>query len=102
MKCTVLMTISAVALLGWISTAQAAGDVQAGKAKAATCAACHGANGQGVAPNPPLAGKKEDQLLQAMNDYKSGKRDNAVMKGMVSSLSDQDMANLAAYYASLK
>ncbi len=102
MKRTLLTTIGAVALLGFISTAQAAGDAQAGKAKAATCVACHGANGQGVAPNPPLAGKKEDQLLQAMNDYKSGKRDNAVMKGMVSSLSDQDMTNLAAYYASLK
>jgi len=102
MKRTLLTTIGAVVLLGFINTAQAAGDAQAGKAKAATCVACHGANGQGVAPNPPLAGKKEDQLLQAMNDYKSGKRDNAVMKGMVSSLSDQDMTNLAAYYASLK
>ena len=76
--------------------------MQAGKAKAAACAGCHGANGQGVSPNPALTGKTEDQLLQAMKDYKSGKRDNAIMKGMVSALSDQDMANLAAYYVSLK
>ena len=82
--------------------ADAAGDVQAGKAKAAACAGCHGADGQGVAPNPALAGKKEDQLIQALKDYKSGKRDNAVMKGMASSLSDQDVANVAAYFASLK
>jgi cytochrome c553 len=82
--------------------AQAAGDPQAGKAKATACAACHGANGQGVAPNPALAGKSEDQLSQAMKDYKSGKRDNAIMKGLVAGLSDQDIANLAAYYASLK
>ncbi len=102
MKRTTLAAVAALASLGLIGPAHAAGDVQAGKAKAAACAACHGANGQGVAPNPPLAGKKEDQLIQAMKDYKSGKRDNAVMKGMASSLSDQDIANMAAYYASLK
>jgi cytochrome c553 len=74
----------------------------AGKAKAAACAACHGANGQGMAPNPALAGKSEAQLIQALKDFKSGKRDNAIMKGMASSLSDQDIENLAAYYVSLK
>jgi cytochrome c553 len=85
-----------------IGAAQAAGDAAAGKAKAAACAACHGANGKGVPPNPALAGKSEDELLQALKDYKSGKRANAVMKGMTAGLSDRDMANLAAYYASLK
>jgi len=49
-----------------------------------------------------LVGKSEDDMLQAMKDYKSGKRAKAVMKGMTAGLSDQDMANLAAYYASLK
>jgi cytochrome c553 len=82
--------------------AQAAGDAAAGKAKSATCAACHGPNGQGVPPNPKLTGRSEDELLQALKDYKSGKRNNAVMKGMTAALSDQDMANLAAYYAALK
>ena len=91
-----------IAVVFGIGAAQAAGDVQAGKAKAAACAGCHGTNGEGVAPNPALAGKNEDVLAQALKDYKSGKRDNAVMKGMVSALSDQDTANLAAYYASLK
>ena len=85
-----------------IGAAHAAGEVAAGKVKAATCVACHGANGQGVPPNPALTGKSADQLLQAMQDYKSGKRSNAVMKGITAGLSDQDMANLAAYYASLK
>jgi len=88
--------------LGFVSVVQAAGDVQAGKAKAASCGACHGANGQGVPPNPALAGQSEDQLLQEMKDYKSGKRNNVIMKGLMGPLSDQDMANLAAYYASLK
>lgn len=85
-----------------MSAAQAAGDPAAGKAKAVACAGCHGANGQGVPPNPALAGKSESQLLQALKDFKSGKRSNAVMKAMTAGLSDQDMANLAAYYASLK
>jgi cytochrome c553 len=96
-----LLSVGIVAVLG-IGGAQAAGDVQAGKAKAASCAGCHGANGEGIAPNPALAGKSEELLAQALKDYKSGKRDNAVMKGMVSALTDADMANLAAYYASLK
>ena len=95
-----VIIIGLIALSG--GPAAAAGDAAAGKIKAAACAGCHGANGQGVPPNPPLAGKSEDQLVEAMKDYKSGKRDNAIMKGMASPLSDQDMANLAAYYASLK
>jgi len=99
---TTLASMAAIVLLGVVGPAHAAGDVQAGKAKAAACAACHGANGQGTAPNPALAGKSEAQLIQALKDFKSGKRDNAIMKGMASSLSDQDIENLAAYYASLK
>jgi cytochrome c553 len=89
-------------LLLTVGGAQAAGDAAAGKAKSATCVGCHGPTGQGVPPNPKLAGRSEDELLQALKDYKSGKRNNAVMKAMTSGLSDQDMANLAAYYSSLK
>ena len=97
-----VLTMGMVALFAVIGTAQAAGDVQAGKTKAAACAACHGANGEGKAPNPALAGKSEDELAQAMKDYKSGKRPNAIMKTFATPLSDQDIANVAAYYASLK
>lgn len=96
-----LMSATMIFLL-MIVGAQAAGDPVAGKAKAASCAACHGANGQGIPPNPPLAGQTEAQLLQELEDYKSGKRNNAVMKGLTAGLSEQDMENLAAYYASLK
>jgi cytochrome c553 len=101
MMIRMLLSAGAIVLLA-VGGAQAAGDAAAGKAKAAACAACHGANGQGVAPNPALAGKSEAQLVQALQDFKSGKRTNAVMKAMTAGLSDQDMANLAAYYASLK
>jgi cytochrome c553 len=101
MKPTIFMA-GLFALLGIVGTAQAAGDSQAGKAKSAGCAACHGANGEGKAPNPALAGKSESELVQALKDYKSGKRSNSIMKGLASPLSEQDMENLAAYYASLK
>jgi cytochrome c553 len=96
------LLLAVLAWLGFANLAEAAGDIAAGKAKAASCAVCHGANGQGVPPNPALAGISEAQLVQDMQDYKSGKRNNAIMKGLMGPLSDQDMANLAAYYASLK
>jgi len=98
----ILLTVGMALILGVVGTAQAAGDAKAGKAKAGACAGCHGANGEGIAPNPALAGKEEQLLLQALKDYKTGKRANAVMKSMVSPLNDQQMADLAAYYSSLK
>lgn len=96
-----LLRVGAILLLA-AGGAHAAGDVAAGKTKSAGCAPCHGANGQGVPPNPALAGKSEAQLLQALQDFRSGKRKNAVMQAMTASLGEQDMENLAAYYASLK
>jgi cytochrome c553 len=99
----ILSTATIIAAsLGLTISAQAAGDVAAGKTKAAACAGCHGANGQGVPPNPALAGKPEAQLVQAMKDFKSGTRANPMKKGLMTPLSDQDMENLGAYYASLK
>jgi cytochrome c553 len=89
-------------LFAVFGVAQAAGDAQAGKAKAGACAGCHGANGEGKKPYPAIAGKSESDLVQALQDYKSGKRANPMMKSFAAPLSDQDMANLAAYYASLK
>jgi cytochrome c553 len=90
------------ASFGSVVTAYAAGDVAAGKTKSATCAACHGADGKGIAPNPALAGKPASEQVQALKDYKSGKRANPIMMGMASTLSDQDMEDISAYYASLK
>lgn len=96
-----LLSISIIALIGLFGQAQAAGDVAAGKAKADSCKGCHGANGEGVGKNPALAGGKADDIIQAMKDYKSGKRANPVMKTFASKLSDEETANVAAYYASL-
>jgi cytochrome c553 len=97
-----LALIIIVASFGIVSSSQAAGDAAAGKTKSARCVACHGANGQGVPPNPALAGKPEAEQVQALKDYKSGKRANPIMKGLATSLSDKDMEDLSAYYASLK
>ncbi len=78
-----------------------AGDAAKGKAKTATCAACHGATGISALPaNPNLAGQQEGYLVKSMNDYKSGKRDDATMKAMVGALSDEDIKDIAAFYAS--
>jgi cytochrome c553 len=96
------LTVAVLVLFGMVGAAQAAGDAQAGKAKAGGCAGCHGSNGEGKDPYPALAGKPEGELVQALQDYKSGKRKNAVMKTFATQLGDQDMANVAAYYASLK
>ena len=97
-----LLTSAALALLSMFGIAQAGGDAAAGKAKAGACAGCHGASGEVNKPNPPLAGLPEAKFVQAMKDYKSGKRPNPVMKSFAGPLSDQDFENLAAYYASLK
>ncbi len=79
-----------------------AGDVEAGKAKSAMCVACHGGAGISAAPIwPNLAGQKEQYLLAQLQAFKAGTRQNAQMAPMVAGLSDDDMANLAAYYASL-
>jgi cytochrome c553 len=97
-----MVLAAAVALAGMTAPALAAGDAAAGKAKSAACAMCHGPNGEGTAMAPKLTGKSAADLGQAMQDYKSGKKDNAMMKSQAASLSADDIANLAAYYASIK
>lgn len=91
-----------VGSVGFVGAAQAAGDAAAGQAKSAACAMCHGPKGEGTQMAPKIAGEDPAKFVQALDDFKSGKRDNAMMKSQVGSLSADDMANLAAYYASLK
>lgn len=77
------------------------GDAEAGQSKAAACSACHGADGN--SPNaewPNLAGQHVDYTVEQLQRYKSGERQNAVMQGMAASLSEQDMRDIAAFYAS--
>ncbi len=83
--------------------AMSAGDAAAGQAKSGACAGCHGADGNSVAANfPKLAGQHESYLLKQLQEFKSGKRKDATMNAMVAPLSEQDMADLAAYFASQK
>ena len=71
--------------------------------KAATCVACHGANGIGVQPTwPTLAGQHEDYLVHALKQYRDGVRKNVLMMPMATNLTDADIRALAAYYAGLK
>lgn len=84
------------------AVAAADADIQAGKARAAGCAGCHGANGIAPSPNfPNLAGQKAGYLAIALKAYRDKVRTDPIMNGMAASLSDSDVANLAAYYASL-
>ncbi|OUS27896.1 cytochrome C [Thalassotalea sp. 42_200_T64] len=80
-----------------------AADAAAGKDKSAMCAACHGAAGVSAVPMyPNLAGQKEAYIAKQLSDFKSGARKDPVMSGMAMPLSDADVADLAAYYGSLK
>lgn len=82
---------------------QAAGNADKGKEKAAqVCGACHGPEGdKPSAPDQPiLAGQYYDYLVQVLGDYKSGRRNNAIMKGFAAQLSKQDMEDLAAWFSS--
>ena len=89
-------------LLGWASfgVVAQAGDADAGKEKAATCAACHGADGNSAVPSfPKLAGQGEKYLLKQMQDIRDGARPVPTMAGQVDNMSDQDLADIAAFYA---
>ena len=90
----------AILVIALSSPALAAGDVARGKNKSTTCQACHGPDGNSPVPTfPIIAGQHRDYLLQSMRSYKTGDRNNAIMKAIVDPLSDQDMEDLAAYYA---
>ncbi|OLU30291.1 cytochrome c4 [Pseudomonas sp. PA15(2017)] len=95
--------VSLLLALGLAGAAQAAGDPAAGQAKAVVCGACHGGDGNSALANfPKLAGQGERYLLKQMQDIKSGARPVVEMTGMLEPLSEQDMADVAAYFASRK
>jgi len=98
-----LVLAATISLATGTASTMAAGDAAAGKAKTATCAGCHGMDGNSVNPDwPNLAGQHANYIAKQLGDFKAGKdRNNATMTGMVAALNEQDMANLGAYYASL-
>lgn len=98
---THVRTILLCALAAMAFAAQAA-DLVAGQAKVKqVCAACHGLDGNSAAADyPKLGGQYPDYLAKALRDYKSGARKNPIMAGFAGTLSDQDIENVAAYFAS--
>lgn len=94
----IAMVVAACALAGNVF---AAGDAEAGKGKTVACGACHGTDGNSLVPSfPKLAGQHAGYLLKQMQDIKSGARPVPTMAGQLDAMSDQDLADIAAYFAS--
>ena len=101
LQTVIVATLLSVAISS--PTWAAKGDAGAGKTKSTVCAACHGPDGNSLAPDfPKLAGQQGDYISHTLHDYKTKKRSNAIMNGQAATLTDQDIADLAAYYASQK
>lgn len=98
---SLLLTLS---LCGMAQAADAVvGDAAAGQAKTAVCGACHGPDGNSLAPNfPKLAGQGQRYLLKQLHEIKDGKRVVLEMTGLLTNLNEQDLADIAAYYANQK
>jgi cytochrome c553 len=101
---TLLKTVVASATAALAFSAHAAGDVKAGEAKASMCIGCHGIPGyQNSFPEihkvPKISGQSEKYIAAALTAYQKGDRKHPTMRGMAGSLSEQDMADLAAFYA---
>ena len=102
---TITMTLCASVLMALAVPAQAAGDPKAGQLKTSMCAGCHGIPGWRTAyPTvysvPRLGGQHAEYMVAALKAYKSGERSHPSMVAIAGSLSEQDMEDLAAYYAS--
>lgn len=98
-----LVLAGALAMTALFSTHAVAADIAAGKAKSATCAACHGPAGISNNPLwPNLAGQKAGYTVKQLKAFKSGERKDPLMSPMAAPLTEDDMNNLAAYFESLK
>ncbi len=83
------------------AAAQPAGNAEAGAAKAASCLACHGVNGNSANPEwPSVAGQNAAYIAEQLRMFRDGKRVNVLMSPMASMLTDEDIADIGAYYAS--
>jgi|ERR1700687_534461 len=105
MRMTRLSPLLALALLGALSlpALAASGDPEVGQKKSTPCKACHGDTGISVSADfPNLAGQYPDYLERVLNHYKNGKRKNPIMQAQVTNLSQKDILDLSAFYASQK
>ncbi len=98
---TLLAFAAACGFLLISTSAVAIGDPEAGQAKSTACIACHGADGNSMMGEwPKLAGQHAGYLAKQLREFRSGERANAIMRGMAAGLSDEDINDLAAFYAS--
>ena len=94
-----LLTVTLLSLIP--AVAFSAGNAAAGKNKSAVCHACHGPTGVSVQPiYPNLGGQHQDYLSKALHSFRDGSRSNAILNGFAASLSDTDIEDIAAWYAS--
>ena len=92
--------VISMSLFLFITNGAMAADLHAGKIKSTQCAICHGENGEGNgAPKSKISGMEIEKFIKLVNDYKTGVCKNVMMERFTKKLSDQDIANLAAYYA---
>ena len=89
--------------LGWMSFAYAAGDAASGQGKVAVCSGCHGADGNSMIPSfPKLAGQGEVYLVNQLKDIRDGARNVPQMMGILTGRTDQDLADMGAFYSTQK
>ena len=97
------LIVGLAGLLACSTVANAAGDAVLGKKVMLKCQVCHGKDGIAKLPDAPnLAGQKEAYLVKALTAFKAGERKNEQMTVVIKGLSDEDIANVAAYYSSIK
>lgn len=97
----ILLCLAGCTALAAVAPASAADAAAAKKTVTEVCQACHGADGNSPSGDfPRLGGQHEDYLAKALRDYKSGARKNPIMAGFAATLTNKDIDNLAAYYAS--
>lgn len=99
-----IRTLAAVALSCCLvsSLSFAQGNAETGQAKSAVCAGCHGADGKAISPDyPNLAGQHASYVAKQLREFRDGLRNNALMSPMAANLSDQDIQDLAIYYAGM-
>jgi cytochrome c553 len=95
------IAVTAALIFALPLTAFGAGNVSAGQDKSAVCHACHGADGMSTQPiYPNLGGQQQNYLTKALHDFQDGKRQDPVMSGFAANLSDTDIEDIAAWYAS--
>lgn len=100
MKHLLTTLVAGAALVAGVAHAAKPGDAEAGEQKSQTCVACHGAAGVSENPiYPILANQYRDYLVHALKAYRSGERNNAIMRGFATNLSDEDILDLALYFS---